>query len=83
MRALQQNVAASRRLDEIQCLARLLTMSEAARLRNQAQRCRRLAENVSTDQDQAMFWRVAKDFDEAADELEKKTSRPLSTHCGN
>jgi len=63
----------SRRLDEIHCLARLLTMSEdAARFRSQAKRCRRLAENVSTDQDQAMFRRVAKDFDEAADELEKK-----------
>ena len=56
------------------CLARLLTMNEAARLRSQAQRCRRLAENVSTDQDQAMFRRVANDFDEAANELEKKTS---------
>jgi hypothetical protein len=51
-------------------------MNEAARLRSQAQRCRRLAENVSTDQDQAMFRRVAKDFDESADELEKKTSQP-------
>ncbi len=59
-------------------------MSEAARLRIEAKRCRRLAENVSTDQDQAMFRRVAKDFDEAAAELEKKTSlRPLSTHCGH
>jgi hypothetical protein len=45
---------------------------EAAHLRSQARRCRRLAESVSTDKDQAMLRRVAKDFDEAADELEKK-----------
>ena len=45
---------------------------EAARLRNQAKRCRRMAEIVSADEDQAMFTRVAKDFDEAEDELEKK-----------
>jgi hypothetical protein len=31
-----------------------------------------LAEYVSSDEDQAMLRRVAKDFDEAADELEKK-----------
>jgi hypothetical protein len=47
---------------------------EAAHLRSQARRCRRLAENVSSDADQAMLRRVAKDFDEAADELEKKNS---------
>lgn len=47
---------------------------EAAHLRSQARRCRRLAESVSTDQDQAMLKRVAQDFDDAADELEKKTS---------
>ena len=45
---------------------------EAAHLRSQAKRCRRLAENVSTDEDQAMLRRMAKDFDEAADALEKK-----------
>jgi hypothetical protein len=45
---------------------------EAANLRSQARRCRRLAESVSTDKDQVMLRRVAKDFDEAADELEKK-----------
>jgi hypothetical protein len=45
---------------------------EAARLRRQATRCRRLAENVSTDDDQAMLERVAKDFDDAAAALEKK-----------
>ena len=47
---------------------------EAAHLRSQARRCRRLAENVSTDQGQAMLKRVARDFDDAADELEKKDS---------
>jgi hypothetical protein len=31
-----------------------------------------LAESVSTDKDQAVLRRVAKDFDEAADELEEK-----------
>jgi len=45
---------------------------EVTHLRSQASRCRRLAENVSTDQDQAMLMRLAKDFDEAADELEKR-----------
>jgi hypothetical protein len=45
---------------------------ETAHLRSQARRCRRLAESVSTETDQAMLKRVAKDFDEAADELEKK-----------
>lgn len=49
-------------------------IEEVARLRSQAERCRRLAGNVSTDQDQAMLERVAKDFDEAAAKLEKKTS---------
>ena len=47
---------------------------EAARLRGQAKRCRRLAESVSTEADQAMLRRVARDFDEAAEELEKKAS---------
>ena len=47
---------------------------EAAHLLKQARRGRRLAENVWTDKDQAMFKRVAKDFDGAADELEKKKS---------
>jgi len=45
---------------------------EVAHLRSQARRCRRLAENVSSDPDQAIFRRVAKDFDDAADELERK-----------
>jgi hypothetical protein len=47
---------------------------EAAHLRSQAKRCRRLAENVSSEKDQEMLKRVAKDFDEAADDLEKKNS---------
>jgi hypothetical protein len=45
---------------------------EVAQLRSQARRCRRLAENVSSDQDQELLRRIAKEFDEAADELEKK-----------
>lgn len=45
---------------------------EAAKLRSEARRCRRLAEHVSGDNDQALLRRLAKDFDEAADELEKK-----------
>jgi hypothetical protein len=45
---------------------------EAVHLRSQTKRCRRLAENVSTDEDQAILTRLAKDFDQAADELEKK-----------
>ena len=49
-------------------------IEEVARLRKEAQRCRRLAESVSSDQDQAMLKRVAKDFDEAAAALEKKTN---------
>ena len=44
---------------------------EAAHLRSQAERCRRLAENVSSDKDQAMLTRMAKDFEEAADALSK------------
>ena len=48
--------------------------NEAAHLRSQAKRCRRLAENVSTEMDQAMLRRVAKDFDAAADGLEKKNN---------
>lgn len=64
----------SSRLDEIHHTARSPSMSDdAAHLRSEAKRCRRLAENVSSDQDQAMLKRVAKDFDEAADQLEKKT----------
>jgi hypothetical protein len=47
---------------------------EAAQLRNQAERCRRLAENVSSDKDQAMLRRIALEFDEAAAELEKQKS---------
>ena len=47
---------------------------DAAHLRGQAKRCRRLAESVSSEQDQAMLTRVARDFDEAADKLEKKES---------
>jgi hypothetical protein len=35
---------------------------------------RRLAENVSNEQGQAMLRRVGTDFDEAADQLEKKNS---------
>lgn len=45
---------------------------EAAHLRSQAKRCRRLAESVFNDKDRAMLRRVAVDFDEAANELEKK-----------
>jgi hypothetical protein len=49
-----------------------LTMSdEVLHLRSQARRCRRLAENVSNDKDRAVLRRVARDFDEAADELEE------------
>lgn len=44
---------------------------ESAKLRSEAQRCRRLAEHVSSEKDQALLKRLAKDFDEAADELEK------------
>lgn len=47
---------------------------EAAHLRSQAERCRRMAEYVSTEDDQAMLRRVAREFDEAADKLEKKQS---------
>jgi hypothetical protein len=51
----------------------LLSMTEdVIHLRNQAKRCRRLAESVSTEQDQALLRREASDFDEAADKLEKK-----------
>jgi hypothetical protein len=46
---------------------------EVANLRDQARRCRRLAESVSTEKDQAMLRRVARDFDEDADELECAT----------
>ena len=42
---------------------------EATRLRNEACRCRRLAENVSCEEDQALLKRIARDFDEAAEEL--------------
>jgi hypothetical protein len=47
---------------------------EAAHLRSQARRCRRLAENVSSDRDQAMLRRFAREFDEAAEKLEKSAS---------
>lgn len=47
---------------------------EVLHLRSQAKRCRRLAENVVDEKDRAMLARVAKDFDEAADELEKHNS---------
>jgi len=61
--------------DEEQSPARYRCMSnDVAHLRSQAKRCRRLAESVSTDADQAMLRRVAKDFDDAADELEKKNN---------
>ena len=49
---------------------------EAAHLRSQAQRCRRLAEHVTSETDQAMLRRVARDFDEAADELEAMGAEP-------
>jgi len=45
---------------------------EADHLRSQALRCRRLAETASNEKDRAMLRRVARDFDQAADELEKK-----------
>ena len=48
---------------------------DAARLRNDAQRCRRLADYVSNEKDQAMFTRLASDFDEAADEIERDARR--------
>ena len=47
---------------------------KAAHFRSQAERCRRLAENVSTDQDQTMLRRVAKEFEEAAAQLELQAS---------
>jgi len=47
---------------------------KAAHFRSQAERCRRLAENVSADQDQAMLRRVAKEFDEAAAQSELQAS---------
>ena len=47
----------------------------AARLREEARRCRRLADYVSSDDDQAMFKRLARDFDEAADKIEKEARR--------
>ena len=62
-------------LDEDRRLSRSLSMSEESiNLRSQARRCRRLAEYVSSDQDQAMLKRVAKDFEEAAKELERNSS---------
>ncbi len=45
---------------------------EATELRNQAKRCRRLAESIPSERDQAMLRRVAQDFEQAADEIEKK-----------
>jgi hypothetical protein len=47
---------------------------EAAHLRSQAKRCRRLAETVSNERDRAMLRRIAREFDETADEIEKKNS---------
>lgn len=52
---------------------RSLNMTQdVAKLRSEARRCRRLAENVSCEEDQALLKRIARDFDEAADELERK-----------
>jgi hypothetical protein len=48
-----------------------MSEEEAAHLRSQAKRCRRLAESVTADTDRAMLRRVARDFDEAAEVLEK------------
>ena len=45
---------------------------EAEHLRSQARRCRRLGENATSDRDQAMLKRAARDFEEAADELDNK-----------
>ncbi len=45
---------------------------EASRLRKEACRCRRLADYVSSDKDQALFKRLARDFDKAAEELEQE-----------
>jgi hypothetical protein len=49
---------------------------EATKLRNEARRCRRLADSLSSEADQAMLRRFAKDFDRAADEAETKAVRP-------
>ena len=65
----------SGRLDEIYCSGRSANMSiEVTCLRYLAEKCRRLAESVSIEQDQATFKRVAKEFDKAAAELEMQTS---------
>jgi hypothetical protein len=59
--------------DEAAATNRFLNMTQdAAKLRSEARRCRRLAENVSCEEDQALLKRIARDFDEAADELEQK-----------
>ena len=47
---------------------------EVTHLRSQAKRCRRLAEHVTSEGDRAMLRRVAKDFDDAAEALEKQAS---------
>ena len=44
---------------------------EAEHLRSQARRCRRLAKSVANDRDAAMLQRIAREFDEAAEALEK------------
>ena len=59
--------------EELRSIRSRCMSDDVAHLRSQAKRCRRLAESVSTDKDQAMLRRVAKDFDEAADALEKKS----------
>ena len=52
---------------------------KAAHLRSQAKSCRRLAHSVLRDEDHKLLTRVAMEFDEAADAIEKKqTKRPLS-----
>jgi hypothetical protein len=65
----------SQRLHQDEDLRRARSLhlnDEAARLRSQVKRSRRLAENVTSDKDQAMLKRVARDFDEAADDLENR-----------
>ena len=58
--------------DELAGSAVLAVMSdEAEHLRSQAQRCRRLAKSVANDRDAAMLQRIAREFDEAAEALEK------------
>jgi hypothetical protein len=47
---------------------------EAARLRSEARRCRRLVENVSAEADEAVLRRLAREFDDAAEELEREAA---------